>query len=117
MSQELTSKDFQKKGNSYYITKAFGTGGLLVVKTEWCSFCQKLFPIIKQVSNKLGKTYPIFKLDADKNSKLTKELGVQGFPTIFYIERDGRISGQYTSSRDEGSILKGICDKSLVCRK
>jgi thioredoxin-like negative regulator of GroEL len=117
MSQVITTRDFQKKGQYYYVNKVVGTGGMLVVKQDWCGHCKTLAPILEKVAKKLGKAYNILKLDGDDDSGIVESLGVQGFPTIFYIERDGKVSGKYTSGRDEFSILQGICDKSLVCRK
>lgn len=117
MSQVITSRDFQKKGQYYYVNKAVGTGGMLVVKQDWCFHCQKLSPVLEGLAKKLGNSYKILKLDGDKDSVIVESLGVQGFPTIFYIERDGRVSEKYNSNRDEFSILQGICKKSLVCKK
>lgn len=117
MSQVITSRDFQKKGNDHYINKAVGTGALLIVKQDWCGFCKKLYPVLDGVAKKLGKAYKIMKLDGDGNSAIVESLGVEGFPSIFYVERDGRVSGKYNSGRDEFSILQGICKNSLVCKK
>jgi hypothetical protein len=44
-------------------------------------------------------------------------LEVEGFPTIFFFDRNGDLSKKYSGDRSEGGILSAICSESLVCRK
>jgi thioredoxin-like negative regulator of GroEL len=117
MSHIVTLEDFEKIKKDYYIKKVARNGGLLVVHSPSCGFCQELYPVLEQLGKKFGRSYPILKLSADDYKFLARGLGIQGLPTIFYVERGGRVSEKYNSSRDELSITKGICEKSLVCRK
>jgi filamentous hemagglutinin family protein len=109
----LSQKDFDGKK----IVRAKNTGALLLVKAEWCSHCMKLKPILKKVSEKLGSAFPIFTIDADKDSQIVNSLGVDGYPTVFFVNREGVISGKYESDRTESSFLSEICRVSLVCKK
>ena len=117
MIKDIVSRDITKKDGNYYVKKLAPTGGMLLVKNDWCMHCRKLAPILEQVSKKLGKAFPIVKLDGDSNNAIVQALGVEGFPTIFYVERDGLISKRYEGERSDGAFLQAICDKSLVCRK
>lgn len=110
---EIFDSDIYQKNSELYIEKAKGRGGIVVVKTDWCSFCKSTMPILEETSRKLGSAYPIFKLDGDKATKIK----VDGFPTIFYINRTGKITGKYTGDRSVQGFLKGICKNSLVCKK
>jgi thiol-disulfide isomerase/thioredoxin len=110
---EIFDRDIEFKKNGLYIEKAKGTGGMVVVKTEWCSFCKKTMPILEETSRKLGSAYPIFKLDGDTSTKIK----VDGYPTILFIDRNGRIKGKYTGERSVPGFLEGICNNSLVCKK
>lgn len=117
MLVEISEKDFTKKGNNFYINKAEKTGGMLMVKAEWCSHCKRALPIMEDVSKTLGSAYKMFKLDADADPKMVDNLGVKGFPTILYINRDGMITKKYEGERSPGEILSGICKESLVCKR
>lgn len=117
MIKEVTDKHFTKKNNGIFIDSLKKTGGMLIVKTEWCGFCRSTLPILEELSKKLGQNYPIVKLDADSNSLTTKMLGVQGFPTIFYIDRNGKIGNKHDGDRTVPVFLTKICEVSLICKK
>lgn len=109
----LSAKDFNGKN----VQKAKNTGGLLLVKADWCGHCKKLKVVLDKLSKKLNKAYPIFVLDADKDMGIISSLKVDGYPTVFFIDRNGDIKEKYNSDRTEGAFLSEICRVSLVCKK
>jgi thiol-disulfide isomerase/thioredoxin len=117
MIKDIYDRDVISKSDGVYINQAKGTGGLLMISVNWCGHCKRTLPILKEVSEKLGSAFPIFKLDADINKKAVNTLNVDGFPTIFYIDRNGKIGKTFSGDRTIGGFLNGICDASLVCRK
>lgn len=117
MIKNLNDSNFSQKGDSYYINDAKPTGGLLMVKADWCGHCVRTLPILEDLSKKLGNSYPIYKLDSDANPRIVAGLGVQGFPTIFYVNRDGKVGKRYNDDRSIPSFLNGICKEALVCKK
>lgn len=112
----INKVDF-KIGSKINLSKAKNTGALVVVKADWCKFCKLLLIDLKKVSNKLGDAYPIMLVDADTNKEMVNVLGVEGFPTMFFFDRNGNLSKKYSGDRSEGGILSAICSESLVCRK
>jgi thiol-disulfide isomerase/thioredoxin len=114
---EIVDKDILKKGNSFYINRAKDSGGMIIVKNDWCIHCRRVLPVLEKTSKKLGTAYPIFKLDGDSNKKSIDLLKIEGFPTIFLINRDGKITKKYEGGRTEQEFLTSICSESLVCRK
>jgi thiol-disulfide isomerase/thioredoxin len=117
MIKNLNDSNFSQKGDSYYINEAKPTGGLLMVKADWCGHCKRTLPILEDLSKKLGDSYPIYKLDSDANPRIVAGLNVQGFPTIFYVNRDGKVGKRFNDDRSVPSFLNGICKEALVCKK
>lgn len=112
MIKEINGVDITKKSIGFYMKPG---GGLLLVKTDWCGHCKRVLPELEEVSRLTGSAFPIYKLDADKNKNTISKLGVKGFPTIFFIEQDGRISGRYEKERNTKSIIDEICTLMKKC--
>ena len=112
---ELFDKDVVRSTFSFSFPKAKGTGGIVIVKTDWCGHCVRTIPELEKVSVITGKSYPIFKIDADKNQKLLKEMNVNGFPTIYFINKDGTLSTKYEKDRQAKKFLEEICLRARVC--
>jgi len=117
MIKEIFTKDITSINGSNYISKAKGTGGLLICKQDWCGYCVRSLPAFEESAKKLGTAYPIFKLDGDKNKEAIQKLNIQGFPTILFIDRNGKVGKRYEGDRSVGDILSSVCRESLVCKK
>lgn len=61
--------------------------------TDWCSFCQRFAPTYAKFAKTkdIKKNFAIAYVNCEKeeNAKLMQEYGVQGFPTVFVIDKDG----------------------------
>lgn len=55
----------------------------------WCSPCQTMTPILKEVKEDLGDNVKIIKIDVDKNKALATKFQVRGVPT-FMIFKNGK---------------------------
>jgi thiol-disulfide isomerase/thioredoxin len=114
MIKEITGKDIRSKSDGFYVKSG---GGLLLVKADWCGHCQRAMPELEEVSRLTGEMFPVYKLDADKNKSAVTMLGVKGFPTIFFIEADGKISTPYNKERKTKVIIDEICSVMKKCFK
>ena len=117
--QELKDKDFSIKSDGVYVKhKMFrDKQGLIMFKAEWCGHCQRTKPQLQQVSDAVGSAFPVCMVDCDENTKVPEALGVQGYPTLKFINRQGKITSDYNGSRDSQDILEAICKKAKVCKR
>ena len=116
----LTLKDsnFTVKNGKVYLTntKFKGKQGLVMFHVDWCGHCKRAKPEFELASDAMGTVFPIGGVDCDANPKVTKALKIEGYPTIKHIEKDGRVSDNYTGERKSNAILSEICNRSRICR-
>lgn len=55
---------------------------LIDFSADWCQPCKMLQPVLKEVAQKMGDRVRILKIDIDKNTELTGQLGIQSVPTL-----------------------------------
>lgn len=78
--------------------------------TDWCGWCKKLDsdtysdPKVRAVAEK----FVCVKIDAEKESALTSKYGVQGFPTIIFLSKDGNVISKITGYLPPDKFLANI---------
>lgn len=70
--------------------------GLLVFSATWCHFCKALAPTLVQLDQFSNGDCPIVTVDPDQDKVLqtvfaNSGLKIEGFPTIFVLDVDGRV--------------------------
>lgn len=115
----LKESNIEKKNGSVYIKHPSLTGkkGMVMFKAEWCGHCQRAKPEMKKVSNILGSSFPVCMIDCDENPKAAKMAGIEGYPTIKFVDAKGKITGDYNGERSHSEIIKTICRRDGVCKK
>ena len=93
---KFTESNFQKN--------AIDNKGLTVVEfwATWCGPCKMLNPIIEDVSNDLGNTTRIGKVNVDLEPEIAMKYGIRSIPTILFF-KDGEVVEKYVgviSKRD-----------------
>lgn len=73
---------------------------LVMFYATWCPHCQRMQPIVDDISVKYADKLKVFKFDIDENEVLAKQNNVQAVPT-FILYKNGtemwRNSGEMTS--------------------
>ncbi len=49
---------------------------------EWCGPCKKMKPFLDEISNEKAANVKIIRIDVDKNPTITKEMNIEGLPTL-----------------------------------
>jgi len=65
---------------------------LLFVFAPWCGHCTAAKPAIAKAERNLRGQMPVYAVDGDDpaHAALLKRFRVEGFPTIFYVNAQGR---------------------------
>ena len=82
MTRVLNSGDFKT-------TIASGVT-LVDMYADWCGPCQRLAPIVEELSHEYDGKATITKLDVDASGDIAQEFGVMSIPTIL-IFKDGQL--------------------------
>jgi len=67
-----------------------GGGGLFAIVAGWCSHCSTLKATVPQAQQ--IRSFDFFWMDGDRtpeHQEKTQEMGIEGFPTIYTIKKDG----------------------------
>jgi len=89
----VISKQYDK-GKSLQKAQATDKPVLVFFYTDWCGFCQRFVPTFYKISKmpKIKKNLAIAYVNCEKqeNHKIMEEYGVQGFPTVYVIDAQGK---------------------------
>lgn len=78
---------------------------LVKIGAEWCTPCQELKPILKDLSAEYAGKATIMSIDADKSPKLaTDYFGSNAYPDSFVIV--GIENGEYVYMQEDGKVSK-----------
>jgi thiol-disulfide isomerase/thioredoxin len=116
---ELTPSNFDSKTQkiSHYLL-ANGTKGMVMFGAHWCGHCKRASPEYEKAANALGSSFPLFYLDCEKYGEFaSKTLGINGYPTIKYINKTGKPYKLYDGERSYQGFLMGVCAESAICKK
>jgi len=114
---ELTPNDFDNNGRIKHKALNGGKQGMFCGTCSWCGHCVRLAEPYSKAARMLGTSFPMFNLDCNKYSEFSSKLGIKGYPTIKYINRDGKLGKDYSADRTVEAILDDICSKAKQCAR
>ena len=74
---------------------------------EWCGPCRMIGPVLEEVSQEVGATAVIGKLNIDENPETPALLGVRSIPTLM-IFKDGKVVGTKVGVQSKSALLEWI---------
>lgn len=78
------------------IEKALETKKPMIVffYTDWCGFCQRFAPTFDKItkSSQIKKNFAVAYVNCEnpQNAKTVEEYGIEGFPTVFVVDENGK---------------------------
>lgn len=88
---------------------------VLFVKADWCPHCREMKPEMQKAAALLGSVVPVYAVDSEKHEDVIQKMGVDGFPTIFYMDREGKLTMYREESRTGRKIADWACAHSGNC--
>ena len=73
----------------------------------WCSYCNKLTPVLEEISSELADKLKIVKINVDENRSLAQRYDIKGLPTMMLV-KDGEAAEKIVGFLPKASILGKI---------
>lgn len=116
---QLYEKDFEfsvNRGPRVSHRSTQKKAGLIMFKTDWCHFCKESLPEFKASAEMLeGKGVFFAVVDCDKSKRLAEKIGIKGFPTIFFVNKNGKLDGIYDGERSKYAFNQYMCVRARSC--
>jgi len=86
---------------------------LYFIHVDWCGHCRRATPILEDVSDRLGKSLPVIRIDGDRYKEMINQrLGkVRSYPTILYVNTVGQVT-KFDGERSVRSIIEFVCSET-----
>jgi thioredoxin 1 len=87
--------------------------GLVLVDfwAEWCGPCKTIAPSLEELSNEMGGSVTVAKINIDENPNTPTKYGVRGIPTLMLF-KDGEVAGTKVGASPKGQIEDWIKSSS-----
>lgn len=78
---------------------------------EWCGPCKMIAPALEELSDELGGTVKIAKVNIDENPDIAAQYGVRSIPTL-YMFKGGEMVDQMVGAAPKGKLSDWIKNAS-----
>ena len=114
--QVVISKQYDK-GRSLAKAKETGKPIIVFFYTDWCGFCQRFAPTFDKITKvkDIKKNFAIAFVNCEKeeNQPLMQEYGVQGFPTVYVVDKNGKKTQLENGTFFNEDSKKVVSEKAL----
>ena len=73
----------------------------------WCGPCKALTPILEDIANEKSEQVGVYKVNADENTDLAQEHGVQSIPTLL-LYKNGSLSETIVGLKSKEELIQLI---------
>jgi thioredoxin len=57
---------------------------------DWCAPCRQLSPIVEEIAREYAGKIVVYKVDTEKERKLSQSIGISALPTLLFIPVSGK---------------------------
>jgi thiol-disulfide isomerase/thioredoxin len=115
---ELTPENYDIKNKKITHPMLVNKKGMIAYLSENCGYCVRFAPVYEKVANTLGNSFIMCYLDCAKYGEFAyTKLNVRGYPTVLYIDRNGKPYKKYEGERTENAMIEDICKECKVCSR
>jgi thioredoxin 1 len=57
---------------------------------DWCPPCRQLSPIVEEIAKEYQGKIVVYRVNTDKEKRLTESLGITNLPTLLYVPASGK---------------------------
>lgn len=79
-----------------------------------CPHCKSTRPHMAHAAALMGSVVPVYEVDSQRDADVIEALGIQGFPTILFLDVNGRTT-EYEGARSGRDIADWACAHSGGC--
>ena len=58
--------------------------------TTWCGPCKRLAPVLEQIAEKYDGIINIYRIDAEKELKISRKFGIRSYTSMLFIPMNGQ---------------------------
>lgn len=112
---ELTPSNFKTNKTITHPLLSNSKKGIVSFTCSWCGHCRNMVKSYSEAADACGGSFLFFNVDCVKYPELSNKLDIQGYPTIKYIDKNGKMYKDFAGERSRDSLLGGVCKESRVC--
>jgi thioredoxin len=91
---KLNEADFKKLIYDYDKNKQWKYEGskpaIIDFYADWCAPCRQLSPEVEKLAKEYSGKIVVYKVDTDKEQKLSQKIGITALPTLLFIPVNGK---------------------------
>lgn len=86
-----------------------GAEGLVLVDfwAEWCGPCKQIGPSLEEISDEMGDTITVAKVNIDENPMTPSKYGVRGIPTLILF-KNGEVAATKVGALPKSKLMEWI---------
>ncbi len=113
----LTNETFRKMVFDYEKNKEWKYEGtkpaIIDFYADWCAPCRQLSPLVEQLAKEYSGKLVVYKVDTEKETKLTQSLGISSLPTLLFIPAKGEPQA-IVGALPKESLVKAVNEILLI---